>query len=116
MWQFKNTDDLSTPVWDEASAASKIGAYCVIGVTEKRGEEVVNQYQMHGRIREITRDGVIFDLEGSRKGQTYNLPADERGFKTARQGNYKFRATGEIVENPDFELSWTVNLNPRSAN
>jgi hypothetical protein len=116
MWRFSNQEDSSQPIWNDAGDESKIGALCVIGITELRGGQVANQYQMYGRIREITREGVIFDLGGSHLGQTWQGPADERAFFAAQPGEYKLKSTGEIVTNPDYTVTWSIELNSKSAN
>jgi hypothetical protein len=116
MWQFKDGDRTLEPYWSEEAAAEKVNALCMIGITEMRGEEVIARHQMFGTIRNVTRDGVLFDLLGSRKGQTWMGPADDQAFVPAQEGIYRLRDTGEEVEDPDYEFSWIIDLGPASAN
>jgi hypothetical protein len=50
--------------------------------------------------------GVAILLERSRSGELYWLPPDLRAYREAPKGTYRLRATGEIIEDPDFTVDF----------
>jgi hypothetical protein len=42
------------------------------------------------------------------------LPPHLSAFQAAKPGEYRLRATGETVENPDLTTSWTITQSPKS--
>ena len=70
----------------------------------------VSEYrQLHGRVVQVDARRVIqLILRGQRDGEEYWLPPDTRNFEKARLGEYRLRATGEVVEDPDYLTTWTI--------
>jgi hypothetical protein len=101
----------ASPDWDDDVAAALMDALVLIGITRVDGDnQSIGQEQFFGRV--VTVDsykGIKLRLEGSREGQEYNLPPDTSAFQKAAPGEYRLRGTGEVVTNPDFTTSWTIN-------
>lgn len=96
------------PAWNDAQAAKLVGATVLIGITrlDASGAE---QEQMFGVVRSAdARDGFEVLLEGARSGETYWLPPDLRNFVPAPPGEYRLRSTGEVVTDPDYTSTWTI--------
>jgi hypothetical protein len=87
-----------------------VGKYVLVGltVTDSSGN-VVEQTQVHGRITHSdAKRGLTIRLEGARTGDTYSLPPDLRSLKPAPKGEYRMRSSGEIVRDPDYLATWTI--------
>ena len=83
-----------------------IGKYLIIGLTYvDSNEEVIEQTQLHGRIDRLEGQCFVFK---KLDGEEFSLPADLRAMSPAAPGCYKMRATGEVVEDPDYIMTWTV--------
>jgi hypothetical protein len=98
------------PPWDEAVAKELVGRYLLIGITrlDAAGTQI-QQVQIHGYVQSYDKmSGIKVHLEGKRKGETYMLPPDTQAFQRAKPGKYTLRSTGEIVVDPDFTTSWTI--------
>ena len=86
------------------------GKVFLIGLTfiDKEGE-LIEQYQTHGIVSELTNDGLI---RLKRKEETiFQMPYYKENIKKAEKGEYKLRATKEIVIDPDFLMTWEINTN-----
>lgn len=81
----------------------------LIGLTFIDNEgELIEQYQTHGIVSELTDDGLI---KVRRKDNTiFQIPYDKDIIKKAEQGEYKLRATKEVVINPDFITTWEISI------
>jgi hypothetical protein len=96
------------PAWDDRRAASLDGALVLVGITVD-APEGPRLSQFYGTVIEVDAvNGVTLRLEGSRSGEIYRLPPDLNAFATAPPGEYRLRATGEIVRDPDFTTQWTI--------
>ena len=84
-----------------------IGKHLLVGLTyvDPSGS-VTEQVQLHGDVTRITDEGIFLQLSD---GEIFSLPPDVESLKTATPGSYTLRSTGEVVENPDFVCSWTIN-------
>jgi hypothetical protein len=92
---------------DDARARQMIGKHVIIGLTYRDHTGAVEeQVQLHGDIVAID-DVVTVRLSGS--GEAFTLPADLDAFTPAPPGEYRFRATGEVVVNPDLMTTWTIH-------
>jgi hypothetical protein len=81
----------------------------LIGITRVRDDGSETE-QMFGVIVSVNaRHGFEIALQGLRKGETYWLPPDLRNIFPAPPGEYRLRSTGEIVINPDYTSTWTIN-------
>ena len=98
------------PPFDDRRAAALIGKYVLIGVTYYDADgRLLEQRQMHGMI--VAADaqrGIDVALKGSALGETYRLPPDLRPLQPAPPGEYRLRATGEVVTDPDLTCAWSV--------
>lgn len=92
---------------DQALAASYIGKHLLVGVTYlDHNEQLLEQKQFHGDIVRINdHEGIVIKLRGS--GDEFKLPPDINSLKPAPEGDYRLRATGEVVVNPDLMTTWT---------
>jgi hypothetical protein len=100
--------DFERPVWDANKALELIGAVVVVGLTyhEPAGPRLV---QLRGYVLSVSEVyGITLQLEGSRKGETYVLPPDLRGYFPAKLGDYRLSETGEVVKDPDFTAAFEV--------
>ncbi len=101
-------DNDQRPSWDQLGADALLGSSVLIGVTRVCAEGL-EQEQMFGVIKSANaRDGFEVALQGSRNGEVYWLPPDVRNFFPAQPGEYRLRSTGEVVVNPDFTTTWTI--------
>jgi hypothetical protein len=93
---------------DDALAASYIGKHLLIGMTYlDHKQELIEQKQFHGEIIRINdHEGIVIRLHGSDK--EFKLPPDTASLKAAPPGEYRLRATGEVVVNPDLLTTWTL--------
>lgn len=65
--------------------------------------------QFYGQIVTVDpENGVELDLSGQNGGERYWLPPDLEAFEVASPGEYRLRASGEVVTDPDLLTQWTV--------
>jgi hypothetical protein len=104
------------PPWDEEAAEALRGAYVVIGMTYVLANgQLDERVQMHGRINVVDAErGIGVALEGARSGETFWLPAKFQAFQPARPGEYRLKATGEVITDPDYTTSWTITRPPKT--
>lgn len=102
------------PAWEAAIAQRLVGSTVIIGMTYLKADgSVGSQEQMFGTIEIADRErGVAILLERSRSGELYWLPPDLRAYREAPKGSYRLRRTGEIIEDPDFTVSFTSQPAP----
>ncbi len=104
--------DETAPAWDAERARWLVGKHVLVGVTHlaSDGKTVVAKEQFHGMIMAAVEDhGIsIACLGGPKEGQTMVLPPVTVPYLDAKPGEYRLRATGEVVTNPDVTVSWTV--------
>jgi hypothetical protein len=100
--------DEQRPVWDDLLAQDMLGKTMLVGIThvDSAGERLE---QCYGEVISVDRArGVSLRLAGNRGGEVFWLPPDLRSVLLARRGSYRLRSTGEIVENPDYTVAWTI--------
>ncbi len=92
---------------DSVDVSTVVGKYLVIGLTyvDHQGE-VTHQAQLHGRVDRVEKHCLI--IKGP-SGEEFSMPADIRAIEPATPGLYRFRSTGECVEDPDFMMTWTIH-------
>jgi hypothetical protein len=89
-----------------ATAQKYVGRTIIIGITYLRRDGTLReQEQMHGLVSAIDEHGIKIRLSD---GRWFNLPPDLRAIRLAPRGQYRFRSTGEIVNDPDLMTTWTV--------
>jgi hypothetical protein len=104
--------DIDEPneLWDEAVISDIPGKLLLVGLTFLDTDGKPSQQEQYwGRVTRVDqRDGIELMLQGSREGETFCLPPDTRWMKPASPGDYRLRSTGEVVTNPDYTVSFTV--------
>jgi hypothetical protein len=86
------------------------GKTFLIGLTFiDKEDKLIEQYQTHGTVSELTNDGLI---KIERKDKTiFQMPYDKETINKAEKGEYKLRATKEVVIDPDFIMTWEISTN-----
>jgi hypothetical protein len=84
-----------------------IGKRVLVGITfVSADDEVLDQQQFAGTVASADpEDGVELRLDD---GSSRRLPPDLDAFEAAAPGDYRLRSTGEVVTDPDFVSTWTV--------
>lgn len=99
--------DEAKPEWRSDFAAKLLGSVVLVGLTHRGvGNDTLEQF--YGTVERADPDGIVLALSGSRSGENFFLPPDPQAFSPAQPGSYRLRHTGEVVENPDFTTTWTV--------
>ena len=93
---------------------SLIDKILLVGITllDDQGE-LLEQIQVYGPIIKIDSDGIVISRNGT--GSNFIVPPDFNNITEAQPGEYKLSTTGEVVVNPDFISSWTVNSASHSS-
>lgn len=102
--------DDGRPPFDHAFASQLVGKHVLVGVTytSKTGE-FKSQDQFHGIVQKVDpKDGILLLLKGVRDGEWRWLPPDTRAFSEASKGEYRLRSNGEVVKDPDYTSTWTI--------
>lgn len=89
----------------------------LVGLTYfgESSEEPFDQQQLFGRIVHADEcEGILLSLEGMRAGEQFKLPPDTRAFRVAQPGDYRLRATGEVVVNPAFTATVSIQKPAKS--
>jgi len=88
-----------------------IGKHVLVGLTYvDHTNTVTKQAQLHGTITRITDEGIFFEPANG-EGE-FSLPPDVDSLRPAKPGEYRLRSTGEVVVDPDYVSSWTINAQP----
>ena len=97
--------------WDDDFAATLVGKLVLVGLTyAAKDDTVLRREQFSGLVVSADRSrGILLELEGARAGETYALPPQTSVLMAARRGEYRLSATGEVVVDPDYLVTWTVN-------
>ncbi|MGV0771773.1 hypothetical protein [Mycobacterium syngnathidarum] len=82
-----------------------IGARVLVGITYRDGERS-SSIQRYGTVT-LCGDEVI-EIE-SPDGEAFTLPPAPESFSPAPPGEYRLRSTGEVVTDPDYLATWTVD-------
>jgi hypothetical protein len=94
-------------VFDDALAKVLIGKSLLIGITNTDSEgRLIARSQIFGVVIIADRAKGIC-IQESKTGQEKWFPPDTRGIKPAPPGEYRNRATGEVVNDPNYFGSWT---------
>lgn len=70
---------------------------------------LIEQYQTSGTVVELTDDGLLRFKRVD--GSLFELPYDQETINKAAEGEYKERATGNIIINPDYITAWEIQVN-----
>ncbi|CPR93568.1 hypothetical protein PP568_06845 [Mycobacteroides abscessus] len=90
---------------DERDNGRLIGARVLVGITFRDGERS-SSIQRHGIV--IRCDDEVIEIE-SPDGETFTLPPAPESFSPAAPGEYRLRSTGEVITDPDYLATWTVD-------
>jgi len=98
------------PAWNAPLAECLPGKLLLIGLTiETPGQDETEMQQFYGRVLVADPEqGIQLELGGEHAGRIYWLPPDTRTIRPAPPGDYRLRATGEVVENPDYTCVWVL--------
>ncbi|HYK51710.1 MULTISPECIES: hypothetical protein [unclassified Dyella] len=101
--------------WDEVMAHDLPGKLLLVGLTfTDIGGKPERQEQFWGRVTSVAQDaGITLALQGSRDGESFNLPPDMRSIESAPPGEYHLRSTGEVVTNPDYTITFFIQPGER---
>ncbi len=89
------------PRW---AIAADVGKRIIVGTTYvDRAGNVENQTQHVGEVIAVADDHVMIRWDG---GEETSLPPE---VMDAPPGIYRLRSTGQVVENPDLLMKWTVH-------
>lgn len=100
MKKFEAAADNPDAAFDPALADSYIGKSLLFGITYcDQHDSVLGQTQNYGEIIEINERVIAVRLQGS--DDVFTLPPFVEELEPAPEGEYKLRAMGEIVVNPD---------------
>lgn len=85
-----------------------LNKYVIVGLTYvDENEKVLDTIQLHGRIVRINlTEGVVVRRED--KYEEYMFPPDLSAFEPAKAGEYRLAKTGEVILDPDFMSTWTI--------
>lgn len=102
--------DDGRPSFDHSLANLLLGKYVLVGVTRQDANgTVLTHKQFHGDIITVDPEkGFCIKLRGTRAGEHEWLPPDTRAFFKVKPGEYRLRATSEVVTDPDFATVWTI--------
>ena len=84
------------------------GARVLVGITREHISGEVSQQQFAGVARVEDQGGYCLVSLDCTDGETRSYPFDARTLERAAPGEYRLRSTDEIIEDPDFLMTWTV--------
>lgn len=88
---------------DTGRAEDYLGKTILVGITYvDRDDKVVDQIQWHGTIEAIDP---LLQIRVAGSAEVRTLPPQ---VEDAAPGEYTLRSTGDVVSNPDFLATWTV--------
>jgi len=101
---------LAPPFWDAGLAARLPGRYVLVGITYTDADGAPQRLeQKHGVVVLADREqGIAIELQGSGHGETYWLPPQTSNLHRAKAGTYRLKASGDVIENPDYLSNWTI--------
>jgi hypothetical protein len=108
---FQVSDNIDNrEVWDNNLAHRIVGKVVLVGLTYMGADGAVSdQQQFFGTaVSADPRKGILLTLSGVRSGEQFNLPPDTRGIDAAAPGEYRLRATGDVVVNPDYTVEFSI--------
>ena len=80
-----------------------------MGITRLLGDGQYEQEQYAGKAS--VRDEKTYCLVelSCTDGEVRQYPFDARSIQRAAAGEYQLRSTGEVIENPDFLMTWELS-------
>jgi hypothetical protein len=93
----------------ESEAAALVGKHVVVGFTfVDADQKPIRLTQIHGHVVRVNHnEGIVLKKAD---GEEFRLPPTLDGFEKAPEDTVcRLRSTGEVVEDPDYLVSYTVN-------
>ena len=96
--------------WNEEVARELIDCLVLVGITYAFPDgSLGQQQQLFGYVvKADPRDGIELRLAGNYAGKKYRLPPDTSAFRRAPPGQYRLKATSEVISDPDYTCAWTI--------
>ena len=95
-------------LFDDALANDLVGKSVLVGITHTDSEgNMLHHAQIFGLVTIANRAKGICIRDHQTNEENW-LPPDTRGIKPAPPGEYRNRATGEVVKDPNYLGSWTI--------
>jgi hypothetical protein len=97
------------PMFTEGAAREILGKRVILGIANFSSDGRLldrEQYDCHV-LRTSSTEGIVLQAH---TGDLLTLPPDLRAFFGARRGEYRFKATGHVVPDPDLETTWSREL------
>lgn len=89
------------------------GKDVIVGLTYLKSDGSLRErVQFHGMI-EVANTAKGIGIRRTGHDELFTLPPDFRSVQPARPGTYRLRSTGEVVEDPALECTWTIKA-PKS--
>ena len=94
-------------IFDDALANDLVGKSLLVGITHTDSEgNILRRSQIFSLVTVANRSNGIC-IRDTQTSEEKWFPPDTRGIKPAPAGEYRNRATGEVVREPDYLGSWT---------
>jgi hypothetical protein len=92
---------MEQPITIGSDGEAYVGKRLLVGIRWTSNGEVVRHEQFHGLIVEADHEGLV--IERADTGTRVVLPPQ---LQPASSGEYRLRATGEVVRDPDYLATW----------
>jgi hypothetical protein len=90
------------------------GSKLLVGLTYLRPDgEVEGRVEFAGTVYEVGPD--VVSVRRHDTGEVFTLPPAPEAFQPAEPGDYRLRSTGEVIVNPDFICTMTVQMADNGA-
>lgn len=111
LWETRRN---GAPLPNRGKARFVRGKDVIVGLTYLNHDgRLRQQIQFHGTIEAVGLARGI-RIRRSKYGDTFTLPPDFRSLQPAPPGTYTLRSTGDVVEDPALEATWTITEPPAS--
>lgn len=93
---------------DPEKVKAMIGKVVLVGVTRRdRAEKIVGIEQYFGKVLRINlHEGLVISRGDT--GEEMSLPPLLERYEEAKKGEYRLKATGLVVKDPDYLATWTL--------
>lgn len=103
-------------VFDESLAKILIGKSLLIGISHADSAgNIVRRSQVFGTVIIADRSRGIYIRDRQGRQEEWVFPPDTRGIKPAPPGEYRNRATGEVVNDPDYLGTWMITAGKQAS-
>lgn len=102
-----NTADKPIPEFSKEMAWKVYGKHILAGFSylDPMGN-IIERRQIHGDVIRVNpKEGIVLHLDD---GTEYALPPDFCPIREAKPGEYRLHSTGEVVLDPDFVATYSV--------